>query len=127
MGSTSVDNRRLARDPLADLLGDRSAGGPTEDQPGRPATPPPPAEGQGQPATRKRASSARITVQLDDDLAEQVRDAVMRLHTVGVHTTISAIAAAGLRTELDRLATEHNHGRPFPPRRGDVPVGRPPK
>jgi hypothetical protein len=51
----------------------------------------------------------------------------MWLHRVGVHTTISAIAAAGLRTELDRLAELYNDGGAFPPRQGGVPVGRPPR
>ena len=112
------ERRRLARDPLADLLepgadpGDR---GPEPTAP-RPAGP--------RDAARR---SARITVQVDRELAEQVRDAVMWLHKIDVHTTISAIAEAGLRHELQHLADEHRDGQPFPPRTGPVPTGRPPK
>lgn len=108
------ESRRLARDPLADLLQDDG----TEQ---RALTQRPTAGRRSGPAR-----SARITVQVDADLAEQVRDAVMWLHKVDVHTTISAIAANGLRTELQRLADEHRDGAPFPPRRGEVPTGRPP-
>lgn len=65
-------------------------------------------------------------MQMDADLADQVRDAVMWLHRVDVHTTMSAIAEAGLRAELQRLAATHNEGEPFPKRTGNVPTGRPP-
>ncbi|MGH3665234.1 MAG: hypothetical protein ACRDU8_03925 [Egibacteraceae bacterium] len=44
-----------------------------------------------------------------------------------MHTTISAIAVAGLRAELARLAAAHHDGRRFPPRHADPPVGRPRK
>lgn len=44
---------------------------------------------------------------MDADLADQVWDAVMWLHTVDVHTTMSAIAEAGLRADLQRLAEAH--------------------
>ena len=118
-----MGERRLARDPLAGLLDHDGARG----QPDRAAAAAP-AEGQRRDAeSRGVGASGRITAQVEAELAEQVRDAVMWLHSVGVHTTISAIAAAGLRTELARLAAEHRSGRPFPPRHADPPVGRPPK
>jgi hypothetical protein len=119
-----MSERRLARDPLADLL---------PPEPGRPTASPnnsttaAPGTNQSEPPRSKVGGQDRITVQVDERLAEQARDAVMWLHRVGVHTTISAIAAAGLRTELDRLAALHNDGGAFPPRQGDVPVGRPPR
>ena len=116
--------RRLARDPLADLI---------------PAEPTGDTQPAANPTSNQRPSAAadsapwpaggrdRITVQVERDLAEQVRDAVMWLHRVGVHTTISAIAGDGLRAELQRLAEVYNQGRRFPPRQGDVPLGRPPR
>jgi hypothetical protein len=113
---------RLARDPLAELLPPSLAV--ASSPPGQVA---PERSADGDPAQRPSAGRDRITVQVERELAEQVRDAVMWLHRVGVHTTISAIAAAGLRNELGRLASLHNDGRPFPPRRGDVPIGRPPR
>lgn len=108
--------RRLARDPLADLL-----------EPSEPAPDRQRERTAAQPAERPSGGRARITVQVDQELAEQVRDAVMWLHKVDVHTTISAIAEAGLRHELQRLADESRDGEPFPPRSGPVPIGRPPK
>lgn len=111
------DNRRLARDPLDELLAsEATAGDGGRDRAGT-------AQGAGKGQAQR---AARITVQVDDNLAEQVRNAVMWLHKVDVHTTISAIAEAGLRAELQRLADAHNHGQPFPSRTGDVPTGRPP-
>jgi hypothetical protein len=117
-----VSERRLARDPLADLL-PSEPGGPTPSTKGGTTAAP----SQSEPPRPKVGGRDRITVQVDERLAEQVRDAVMWLHRVGVHTTISAIAAAGLRTELGRLAELYNDGGAFPPRQGDVPVGRPPR
>ena len=118
-----MSERRLARDPLADLLDHERPGGEIDR-----AAAAEPAERQRRDAdSRGVGASGRITAQVETELAEQVRDAVMWLHSVGVHTTISAIAAAGLRTELARLAAEHRSGRPFPPRHADPPVGRPPK
>ncbi len=117
-------DRRLARDPLADLIPDepqaarRTAGSRPSEQAA------PSAAG---PAPRAAGGRDRITVQVDRELAEQVRDAVMWLHRVGVHTTISAIAGDGLRAELQRLAQAYNESRPFPPRQSDVPTGRPPR
>ncbi len=118
-----MPDRRLARDPLADLIPDKPAAAQPPGQrrvrdlqPEQRDAPPP-----------KRGGRDRITVQVDGGLAEQVRDAVMWLHRVGVHTTISTIAGDGLRAELGRLAERYNEGRPFPPRQSDVPVGRPPR
>ena len=115
--------RRLAHDPLADLLDHERIRG----QPDQAAAPEPAEHQRRDTEARGVGASGRITAQVETELAEQVRDAVMWLHSVGVHTTISAIAAAGLRTELARLAAQHRSGRPFPPRHADPPVGRPPK
>lgn len=106
------DRPRLGRDPLEELLESAPAV----------ATP----ASTRAAAGPQRDGRARITIQVDRDLAEQVRDAVMWLHKVDEHTTISAIAAEGLRAELQRLADRHRDGQRFPPRSGDVPTGRPP-
>lgn len=110
------ERRRLARDPLADLL--QPAGMSTDRERER---------GTARSSPCGPVGRARITVQVDAELAEQARDAVMWLHKIDVHTTISAIAEAGLGHELQRLADEHHDGKPFPPRSGPVPTGRPPK
>jgi hypothetical protein len=72
------------------------------------------------PAARKpaRTPRSRLTVRLPDDLIEAARDAVARLAGTPEETTLTALAERGLRAELGRLAAAHNHGRPFPPRRG---------
>lgn len=119
-----MSERRLARDPLADLM---AVGGDDPEGPRAAGQAPSVAPLQGGTTGRRGGGRDRITVQVETPLAEQVRDAVMWLHGVGVHTTISAIAGDGLRTELQRLAERHNDGRPFPPRSGDVPTGRPPR
>lgn len=53
-------------------------------------------------------------MQVEEELAEQVRNAVMWLHNVDAHTTISAIAEVGLRSQLARLRDVHRAGEPFP-------------
>jgi hypothetical protein len=73
------------------------------------------------------ASSGRITVQLDDELAERVRDTVMWLNSVGAQATIPAIAAASLLTELARLAAAHRDWRRYPLPHADPPAQWPPK
>jgi hypothetical protein len=116
--------RRLARDPLADLIPAEPTG---DTQPPASPTSNQRSSVTAHSAPRPATGRDRITDQVERDLAEQGRGAVMWLHRVGVHTTISAIAGDGLRAELQRLAEVYNEGRRFPPRQGDVPVGRPPR
>jgi hypothetical protein len=74
---------------------------------------------QRRPATRPSATArARLTVRLPDDLVAAARDAVARLAGTPEATTLSALAERGLRAELERLEAAHDHGRPFPHRRG---------
>jgi len=61
---------------------------------------------------------ARITLRLPAGLLEAVRDAATHLAGPPNYLTIAALAERALRAELDRLGTDHNHGRPFPPRPG---------
>lgn len=74
---------------------------------------------QQQPARR-----VRVTFYLPADLLEQARDATVMLQGPPVQLTLSGLAEAGIRAELDRLAAEHNGGRPWPPRGGDLRQGR---
>ena len=70
------------------------------------------------PRTAGRPARSRVTLRLPEDLVEAARDAVARLAGTPEETTLAALAERGLRAELSRLAAAHNHGRPFPPRRG---------
>jgi hypothetical protein len=58
-----------------------------------------------------------MTVRVPADLAEAARDAVAHLAASGERQSLTALAERALRAELARLASEHNAGRPFPPRR----------
>jgi hypothetical protein len=77
-------------DPLDDLL------------PG-----PPPAEAP---------AKVRASFQLPRDVLEAVRDATAHLSGAPLRMTMTALAERALRAEVERLAEEHNRGRPFPPR-----------
>ena len=72
------------------------------------------------PAARPPARTARsrVTLRLPEDLVEAARGAVARLAGTPEETSLATLAERGLRAELGRLAAAHNHGRPFPPRRG---------
>ena len=94
----------------------------------RPGRPPAERAEQAEPARREPAGSAapgrpdgsartRMTVRVPADLAEAARDAVAHLAASGERQSLTALAERALRAELARLASEHNAGRPFPPRR----------
>jgi hypothetical protein len=67
----------------------------------------------------------RLTVQLPAPLVEEVRDAVMFLHTCGVHTTLASLVMKALEGEMAAIRELHNHGEPLPTRGAALPPGRP--
>ncbi|MBZ0119141.1 MAG: hypothetical protein K8H88_19250 [Sandaracinaceae bacterium] len=81
----------------------------------------------GDDAKRIIASKERATFYLPSDLVEELRNAVVALRGAPERFTMTGIVEAALRTELGRLATEHNSSAPFPKRKIEPYVGRPPK
>ena len=75
--------------------------------------------------SEKPKKNHRLTVKVPDEMVEEVRDAVMFLHTQGVHTTLVGIIEDAVDAELKRLKRKYNEGQDFPSRKADVPVGRP--
>ena len=67
----------------------------------------------------------RLTVKVADGMVEELRDAVMFLHTKGVHTTLVGIIESAVETELARIKSEYNESEDLPRRGADLPAGRP--
>ncbi len=67
----------------------------------------------------------RLTVKVSDEMVEELRDAVMFLHTQGVHTTLVGLIESAVDAELKRIKRKYNEGQDLPSRRADLPVGRP--
>ena len=76
---------------------------------------------------RAAPAKVRVTFHLREDLAEQCRDAVVRLAGPPLHLTLATLAERALGAELERLRKGHNRGRPFPRRTVDLKGGRPRK
>ncbi len=66
---------------------------------------------------------ARVNLRVSADLLEAARDASAFLSESHSRVTLGDLAEDALRAELQRLAAEHNAGRPFPAR-DDEPKGR---
>jgi hypothetical protein len=62
------------------------------------------------------APKARVSLRMEAELLEAVRDATAYLSQDQERITLGELAEEALRAELHRLAAEHNSGRPFPPR-----------
>jgi hypothetical protein len=69
------------------------------------------------------APKARVSLRVSADLLEAARDATAFLSDSSSRVTLGDLAEDALRAELQRLAVEHNAGRPFPSRPDD-PKGR---
>jgi hypothetical protein len=59
---------------------------------------------------------ARVSLRVSAELLEAARDASAYLSQEQERVTLGELAEEALRVELQRLAAEHNSGRPFPPR-----------
>lgn len=72
----------------------------------------------------------KVTIEVDEEVLEGARDAVVALGRVYYGYTFRQFAADALRAELERLQAEHNGGNPFPDRgaqslrKGPTVVGR---
>jgi hypothetical protein len=62
------------------------------------------------------APKARVSLRVPTDLLEAARDASAFLSESQGRVTLGDLAEDALRAELQRLAVEHNAGRPFPAR-----------
>jgi hypothetical protein len=69
------------------------------------------------PPARELPAKVRASFQLPPEVLEAVRDATAHLSGPPLRMTMTALAERALRAEVERLAEEHNQGRPFP-RRG---------
>lgn len=89
----------------------------------------PTAQENGARGARAEKTSApkrtRLTVKVADEMVEELRDAVMFLHTRGVHTTLVGLIESAVDAELKRIKRKYNEGQDLPARGAEIPVGRP--
>jgi hypothetical protein len=62
---------------------------------------------------------ARVNLRVSAELLEAARDASAYLSQEQGRVTLGGLAEEALRAELQRLAVEHNSGRPFPARQDE--------
>ena len=72
-----------------------------------------------------RKDRTRATFQMDRELMERCRDTVVALSGPPVRLTLVDFVEAAVRKEIARLEEAHNDGEPFPPRDGELRIGRP--
>jgi len=65
-----------------------------------------------------------ITVYLPDELAEEVKNAVVFFSGPPLRLTLSDLATIAFRHEVDRLREKHNGGDPIPKRKNGPRPGR---
>jgi hypothetical protein len=76
------------------------------------------------PPAREVPAKVRASFQLPPEVLEAVRDAAAHLSGPPLRMTLTALAERALRAEVERLAQEHNRGRPFPRRTRPGQLGR---
>lgn len=103
----------IGGDPLAALLGEGDPVG------GRRAQP------EAKPALPAKPRKVRATFHLPEDLMDEARNAVVALSGPPVRLTLADLAENAVRRELERLREEHNRGKAFPRREGELRGGRP--
>jgi hypothetical protein len=72
----------------------------------------------GPAAPPARPARVRASFSIPPEVLDAVRDAAAHVSADAGRLTPAQLAERALRAEVDRLAAEHNHGRPFPPRQG---------
>jgi hypothetical protein len=76
-------------------------------------------------SAKPSARKVRATLYLSSEVLEQARDAAVHLAGYPARLTLTKLAEAALRAELERLKAQFNGGRDFPPRGEDLKGGRP--
>jgi len=72
----------------------------------------------GPSAPPARPARVRASFSIPPEVLDAVRDAAAHLSADSGRLTPAQLAERALRAEVERLAAEHNRGRPFPPRPG---------
>lgn len=72
-----------------------------------------------------RQAKVRATLYVSRDLLNEARNAAVFLAGYPVRLTLTKLAEAALREELDRLKQRYNGGADFPQRDEDLRGGRP--
>ncbi len=73
-----------------------------------------------------RAGRAQLTCYIDEAISEEARDAIMYLaNDPDGPVNLSDLVNRALHQEIGRLRTAHHAGKPFPPRKRPLRVGRP--
>lgn len=67
----------------------------------------------------------RASFLIPDALLEQIRDAVVALQGPPYRMTMAKFAELALSSYLQQLQAAENQGRPFPPHKGEIKIGRP--
>lgn len=115
---TATKRRTIGDNPLDALLPPPPT---KEAAPGAAGT----AESTAPPSRRGRVSKVRATFHLPTDLVNEIKDVVVALSGPPLRLTLASLAEGALRSEIERLKREHNKGRPFPRRDGELRGGRP--
>lgn len=102
---------------LGAVVGEREAEAP-EDAPTTPAAPSPAPQG-GQDGR-----NVRVSFFVAEDVIEGLRDAVDALSGPPHRLGLNAVVRDALARALDDLQRDHNDGRPFPKRPGNLRTGR---
>lgn len=76
----------------------------------------------GAPAAPRKV---RATFHVYDDLLDSAKDAIVALSGPPLRLTQFAFMDTAIRNEIERLQREHHKNKAFPPRDGDLRVGRP--
>lgn len=71
-----------------------------------------------------KARKVRFTVQVSEDIVEELRNAAVFLLMAGEPATIAGLVETALLDKIEALRAEHCDGRPFPVRPYQPPVGR---
>ena len=77
------------------------------------------------PVAAPRVVKERLTVHVPVDVVDVVKDCVVALSGPPLRLTLAGFAEQALRHELERLQKEHNRGKAFPKRDGELKGGRP--
>jgi hypothetical protein len=72
-----------------------------------------------------REAKVRATLYLSAEVLDEARNAAFHLAGYPARLTLTKLAEAALRAELERLKQLYNAGQEFPQRTAELPGGRP--